>query len=63
MKKLLSLALIGALALSLTACGGSSSKDNSSTKKETTSSVKKEEKKEPLDLQELGNVIQLMEHI
>lgn len=50
MKKLLSLALIGALALSLTACGGSSSKDNSSTKKETTSSVKKEEKKEPLDL-------------
>ncbi|RHQ87387.1 hypothetical protein DWX89_02870 [Coprobacillus sp. AF21-8LB] len=52
MKKLLSLALIGALALSLTACGGSSSKDNSSTKKETTSSVKKEEKKEPLDLTE-----------
>ena len=46
MKKLLSLALIGALSLSLTACGNNSSKDNSSSK-ETT---KKEEKKEPLNL-------------
>lgn len=48
MKKLLSLALIGALALSLTACGNSSSKDNSSSKETTT--TKKEEKKEPLNL-------------
>lgn len=48
MKKLLSLALIGALALSLTACGNSSSKDNPSSKETTT--TKKEEKKEPLDL-------------
>ena len=42
MKKLLSLVLIGALALSLTACGNSSSKDNSSSKETTT--TKKEEK-------------------
>ena len=48
MKKLLSLVLIGTLALSLTACGNSSSKDNSSSKETTT--TKKEEKKEPLDL-------------
>ena len=48
MKKLLSLVLIGALALSLTACGNSSSKDNSSSKETTT--TKKEEKKEPLNL-------------
>lgn len=48
MKKLLSLALIGALSLSLTACGNNSSKDNSSSKETTT--TKKEEKKEPLDL-------------
>lgn len=48
MKKLISLVLIGALALSLTACGNSSSKDNSSSKETTT--TKKEEKKEPLDL-------------
>ncbi len=48
MKKLLSLALIGALALSLTACGSSGSKDNPSSKETTT--TKKEEKKEPLDL-------------
>ena len=48
MKKLLSLALIGALALSLTACGNSSSKDNPSSKETTT--TKKEEKKEPLNL-------------
>ena len=48
MKKILSLALIGTLALSLTACGNSSSKDNSSSKETTT--TKKEKKKEPLDL-------------
>ena len=36
MKKLLSLALIGALSLSLTACGNNSSKDNSSSKETTT---------------------------
>ena len=35
MKKLLSLALIGALSLSLTACGNNSSKDNSSSKERT----------------------------
>ena len=58
MKKLLSLALIGALSLSLTACGNNSSKDNSSSKETTT--TKKEEKKEPL---ENGNVIRLTEHI
>ena len=48
MKKLLSLALIGTLALSLTACGSGSSKDNSSSNGKTV--TKKEEKKEPLDL-------------
>lgn len=48
MKKLLNLVLIGALSLSLTACGNSSSKDNPSSKETTT--TKKEEKKEPLDL-------------
>lgn len=48
MKKLLSLTLIGALALSLTACGSSGSKDNPPSKETTT--TKKEEKKEPLDL-------------
>lgn len=41
MKKLLSLALIGALSLSLTACGNNSSKDNSSSKETTTTKKKK----------------------
>ena len=36
MKKLLNLVLIGALSLSLTACGNSSSKDNPSSKETTT---------------------------
>ena len=41
MKKLLSLVLIGALALSLTACGNSNPKDKT-TSKETTTTNKEE---------------------
>ena len=43
MKKLLSLALIGTLTLSLTACGNSDPKDKTTSKETTT--TKKEEKK------------------
>ena len=49
MKKLLSLALIGALALSLTACGNSDPKDKTTSKETTT--TKKEEKKVNRDLE------------